>query len=266
MNCRFIGLGDKTVAFNQSKNNSVGNWASKGIHNVVLKILTDKLPIGSQVIDLACGPGALAQRLFDKGFDVTAVDNFPEVFQLHGIIPFIKTDLENEWQEIPGVVDAICAVEIIEHVENPYLFIRRCFKKLKPGGLLIISTPNAGLYSSRLLFLHTSNFELYSPKSFSSKTKTDEENILPGHINVFSEWMVRENLKRAGFYEIIYFKSNNVLQGLFPVPLRPWNFIRHIYYKIFGLFLSLVMNSHIKHDLYSKNIIFLARKPKINEI
>ena len=38
--------------------------------------------------------------------------------------------------------DAIVAGEIIEHLENPGLFLRNMQRHLKPGGVLILSTPN----------------------------------------------------------------------------------------------------------------------------
>lgn len=38
--------------------------------------------------------------------------------------------------------DAIVAGELIEHLENPGLFLRNMHRHLKPGGTIIISTPN----------------------------------------------------------------------------------------------------------------------------
>mgnify|MGYP000552705285 CR=1 FL=1 len=39
--------------------------------------------------------------------------------------------------------DAIVAGDVIEHVNNPGLFLENCRKHLKAGGLLLITTPNA---------------------------------------------------------------------------------------------------------------------------
>lgn len=39
--------------------------------------------------------------------------------------------------------DSIVAGELIEHIENPGLFLNGCRKRLAPGGRLVLTTPNA---------------------------------------------------------------------------------------------------------------------------
>jgi SAM-dependent methyltransferase len=39
-------------------------------------------------------------------------------------------------------VDVIAAIEVLEHILNPGLFFRECFRVLKTGGRLILTTPN----------------------------------------------------------------------------------------------------------------------------
>jgi SAM-dependent methyltransferase len=41
-----------------------------------------------------------------------------------------------------GAVDVIVAIEVLEHILNPGLFFRECFRVLKTGGRLILTTPN----------------------------------------------------------------------------------------------------------------------------
>jgi len=127
-------------------------WSAPGIHDIVYNNVATRIVKGGQVLDIACGPGALPERFVSNGFVVTAADGFPEVFQLHGHVPFVQLNVEDEWTPLDKEFDAICAIEIIEHVENPYLFIRKCFRVLKPGGILVITTPNAAHYNKRLKF------------------------------------------------------------------------------------------------------------------
>ncbi|MDB5189504.1 MAG: methyltransferase type 11 [Parcubacteria group bacterium] len=51
--------------------------------------------------------------------------------------------------------DGITSIEVIEHLENPYHFLRECARILKPGGILILSTPNPDhIFNKISFFLH----------------------------------------------------------------------------------------------------------------
>ena len=41
-----------------------------------------------------------------------------------------------------GCADAVVAVETIEHVENPRAFVRELTRLARPGGLVVVTTPN----------------------------------------------------------------------------------------------------------------------------
>lgn len=228
-----------------------------------MDIVRQAVPPGGRVLDVACGPGALSQRLHAEGFNVFALDAYPEVFRLHGKISFVKLDVEKEWTIVGDGWDAICAIEIIEHLENPYHFVRKCFHALKPGGVFIISTPNAAHYVSRITFLLSGVFELYSPKSFCPRTRTDRGNLLPPHINLFTGWMIKGNLGRAGFRDISFFSCSSWLTGLVPIPRRPLNLLRYGLHRFLGTLASVVMRSPAKDSIFSKNIVTIAKKPEL---
>lgn len=238
----------------------IRSWASSRVHDRVMEIINQTIPSGGRVLDVACGPGALSQRLDAEGFNVVAADAFPEVFRLHGRIPFVELDVEKEWSDLEDGFDAVCAVEIIEHVENPYLFVRKCFETLKPGGVLIMTTPNAAHYVSRIMFLLSGVFGLYSPRNFTPKTRTEKGALLPPHIHWFAGWMIRGNLKRAGFEEITFSSCNNWLNGLVPIPRRPLNLLRWGFHRFLGTLALPFMRSPAKDSIFSKNIIAIARK------
>jgi len=58
-------------------------------------------------------------------------------------VPFLAADLNRTPIALPNdAADAIAAVETIEHLENPRAFCREIVRLLKPGGWLVVTTPN----------------------------------------------------------------------------------------------------------------------------
>lgn len=103
--------------------------------------------VGKQkVLDMGAGPGVLAEKLAEDGHDVT-VSDFSEVAvkycQQLGFEGF-QFDLENDSLK-PGQhksYDVVVATEVLEHLEDPQKAIKKMYSFLKPGGLLIVTTPN----------------------------------------------------------------------------------------------------------------------------
>jgi len=250
------------------KSQNLQSWAGYGgaVHDTVMEVVGRTVSPGGRVLDVACGPGALSQRLHAEGFSVVAADAFPEVFTLHSEIPFVEMNVEKEWSCVTGPFDAVVAVEIIEHCENPYLFVRKCYSVLAPDGVLVLTTPNAAHYTSRIMFLLSGVFELYSPKSFSSRTLSGNGAVLPPHIHAYTGWMIRSNLERAGFEEIDFSSCTNWLNGLPPVPRRPLNLLRYLSHRFLGTMASPLMRSPAKDSIFSKNIIASGRKPARDSI
>ncbi|MDO8467171.1 MAG: methyltransferase domain-containing protein [bacterium] len=53
--------------------------------------------------------------------------------------------------------DAVVSLQTIEHLENPYYFVREVSRVLKPGGIFTVSMPNPFHILNRLLFLSRGN-------------------------------------------------------------------------------------------------------------
>jgi 2-polyprenyl-6-hydroxyphenyl methylase/3-demethylubiquinone-9 3-methyltransferase len=109
---------------------------------------------GKTALDVGCGAGLLAEPLTRLGAKVTGIDAAPEVIEVareHAA----RMRLEIDYRAVPveqveGEFELITALEVIEHVAEPLAFVRSLARRLAPGGLLILSTPNATGWS-RLL-------------------------------------------------------------------------------------------------------------------
>jgi 2-polyprenyl-6-hydroxyphenyl methylase / 3-demethylubiquinone-9 3-methyltransferase len=109
---------------------------------------------GKTALDVGCGAGLLAEPLARLGAKVTAVDAAPECIEVakaHAAGQELQIDYRATGVEaVDGKFDLITAMEVIEHVADPQDFIDCLAKRLSPGGLLILSTPNKTAWSKLL--------------------------------------------------------------------------------------------------------------------
>jgi 2-polyprenyl-6-hydroxyphenyl methylase/3-demethylubiquinone-9 3-methyltransferase len=110
---------------------------------------------GKTALDVGCGAGLLAEPLARLGAKVTGLDAAPELIAVarehaerHGLeIDYRAGDL----LELEGQFDLITCMEVIEHVADPVAFVSALARRLAPGGLLVLSTPNATGWSKLLM-------------------------------------------------------------------------------------------------------------------
>jgi len=115
------------------------------------------LPRGSVVADLGCGNGSLLGHLRDLGFTLHGLDGsvsgLGQAKKRYPDITFSHADLISDLSAhaVAGGCDAVISTEVVEHVFLPRLFAANCYKMLKPGGILIISTPYHGYLKNLVL-------------------------------------------------------------------------------------------------------------------
>jgi 2-polyprenyl-3-methyl-5-hydroxy-6-metoxy-1,4-benzoquinol methylase len=97
---------------------------------------------GGRLVDVGCGGGALWQELSGRfssycGLDAVRYSAFP------ADADFRAVDLDGAvWPIDPESADLVVAVETIEHLENPWAFLRQLASIARPGGGVMVTTPN----------------------------------------------------------------------------------------------------------------------------
>lgn len=164
--------------------------AAPGVHDFAALLATTHFPAGARVLDVGAGSGALSARLISRSFEVLATDI--DLTGFRASCPATVWDASNEQAPLPaepGSFDGVCAVEIIEHVENPLATLRNLKRMLKPGGVLILSTPHILHPRSRLKYLLAGSPCYFGPAEYHGS----------GHRTLLPEWMLRLHLQSEGF-------------------------------------------------------------------
>jgi len=105
-------------------------------------LLKYKTPPG-KTLELGCAHGAFVATLKWAGFDATGLELSPAIVSIARElfdIPVRQGPIEDQPIE-PGSLDAIVLMDVLEHLPDPVVTMRRCVELLSAGGLLLIQTP-----------------------------------------------------------------------------------------------------------------------------
>lgn len=163
---------------------------SKNTHAVAARLL---LAGGDcrTVLDVPCGEGAMCARLQTAGLAAYGVDLLARQSAVGA--PLVRADMNARLPFSDAVFDAVVCVDGIEHLERPFDFVRECRRVVRPGGTLVLSTPNISALRSRWRWLLT---------GFHNKGKVplDEREPSPWHhVSLLSFPALRYMLHRSGF-------------------------------------------------------------------
>jgi len=114
----------------------------------------DSLPDlrGRTVVDVPCGDGRASDRFRRKGAEIVALDLFPEFMRAKGVTATFA-DMTDRLPLPDAVADYVICQEGIEHVPDQLRLLAELNRVLKPGGVLLLSTPSISHMRARLSWL-----------------------------------------------------------------------------------------------------------------
>ncbi|XP_011056599.1 PREDICTED: hexaprenyldihydroxybenzoate methyltransferase, mitochondrial-like [Acromyrmex echinatior] len=140
-------------------------FVRNGLANAGVQMQNAVLPLeGVKIADVGCGGGILTERLARIGAQITGIDASADLINVakeHAKLDpnilervnYIQTTVEDFSQKERESYDAVVASEVLEHVADVQLFLKKCVEILKPGGSIFITTENRTIASWLLVIV-----------------------------------------------------------------------------------------------------------------
>jgi 2-polyprenyl-3-methyl-5-hydroxy-6-metoxy-1,4-benzoquinol methylase len=111
----------------------------------------------ARVADVGAGNGYFSQALgetlrrrgLDPGERIAACDVVPQEFR-YAPVQCTPIGADGRLPYPDAAFEAVVSIEVVEHVENQFAFLRELSRIAKPGAVIVVTTPNTLNANSRL--------------------------------------------------------------------------------------------------------------------
>jgi SAM-dependent methyltransferase len=169
----------------------------------VLDRLVPGLEGGQRLLDVGCGVGTFMDVARRRGLAVTGIDvaDAPARFARSRGLDARTGPLAAQSFE-PGSFDVVTLWDVIEHVDDPLALLRDIRRVLRPGGTLVLETPDEGTplrLAARLAW-----------RASLGSVKLVARCYYPAHRIYFTRGGLARSLERAGFGEPVFAREQSV--------------------------------------------------------
>jgi 2-polyprenyl-3-methyl-5-hydroxy-6-metoxy-1,4-benzoquinol methylase len=146
------------------------------------------------MLEYGAGMGDLIRRLVAAGWSgtITGADLFARPEGLPEKVAWVQEDLNRPLKLPDASFDLVVSTEVIEHLENPRAVAREFARLLRPGGRVLLTTPNQESLRSLLSLLLNRHFVLF------------QDSCYPAHITALLAKDLERIFREAGFDEITF--------------------------------------------------------------
>ncbi|NJN43225.1 MAG: class I SAM-dependent methyltransferase [Flammeovirgaceae bacterium] len=130
-----------------------------------------------EVYDLSAGSGFIIHLFHEAGATIHPFDMHPAQNN-QATVPSQHIDLQKDFPIASGLADVVVCAETIEHLPNQLFFFQEVTRILKPGGILLLTTPNHSSLRGRLSYflMESEHYSVPPPNKVTFKVKFDSGN------------------------------------------------------------------------------------------
>jgi SAM-dependent methyltransferase len=247
---------------------------SPHIHDEVGGLFRRHLAEG-RVLDFPAGDGVNSRTLAAAGYTVTPADLFPEGCDAG--VPCDRADMRKRLPYADQTFDGVLNSEGIEHIDGQIALLEEFHRVLKPGGILVVTTPNVLNLEGRLGLLltghaHTRRAMVASSAAYwagTAKNRAEGGDVYFGHVFLINLFQLRFYLEHAGFevlgVDTTRYSWRSLLLAPFlwlPVLLATRKLVRGRRSKVPpDLRRQLLAEALSGAALFGRKLIMVARKP-----
>jgi 2-polyprenyl-3-methyl-5-hydroxy-6-metoxy-1,4-benzoquinol methylase len=212
---------------------SAGESAA-AVHTAVVAALVERDIRAPVFLDVGCGTGRLRARVQTRceryiGADAIRYEGFPSDAE------FVNANLDIGQVALPDAAcDVVACVETIEHVESPRALMRELVRLTRPGGWVVVTTPNQLSVLSKLALITKNEFVHFQ----------ERPGLYPAHISALLEVDLVRMCRENGLLDITVRYTQ---QGRMPFTASDWP-------RLFQA------DSGAKGRAFSDNVLVIARK------
>jgi SAM-dependent methyltransferase len=171
--------------------NFVGNWDDQMFRDRILAAVDQQ----SDVLDLGAGAGIVeAMNVKGKVRRICGIDLDPRVVDN----PYLDEGLVCDANSIPypdQSFDVVFSDNVFEHLEQPELVLKEVWRVLRPGGRLLVKTPNTAHYMPLISRLTPHRFHEF----VNELRGRDSTDTFPTHYRANSPSAMRRLAAQTGF-------------------------------------------------------------------
>lgn len=164
-------------------------------YHEILDYIETRIGAGRRMVEVGFGNGQFLLAARERGWDVLGVEINRAACDHIGQSLGIAT-MCGSFEEVtvaPGSMDLVASMETIEHLYDPASFVQRAREVLKSGGIIFLTTPNAGCLTRDLIGM-------------------DWRGYYRGHTVLFTARRLERFLVDQGF-EVIRMETRTILPG-----------------------------------------------------